>query len=240
MRYRSFLPVISGWLQRYSVEMPSENNLYEYALSSPLTLTDPLGLIANVPIGLRPMSFLTLPFRPGLPSLPVQQRRDQRSTPGFLSKPRRLDQDFYVCRRLVDVEGIARKCGCQHTDIYGSVSGELYQGWYGPIPPGKIPIPLQDPKWKCVLLSFSDTMILPYGNLWPRTFQWGTKAGQPCEGATGSDIVNCLQAKPKRIGDPGILENCQTDVQFAVQGCCLSGWVGVSALPAGGGSFGAW
>lgn len=144
------------------------------------------------------------------------------------------EEKFYVCRRLVEVQGVARACGCQHTDIYGSQSGKVYQGFGGPITPGGQGLP-QGAGWQCNELTRAnfDFVERPLGrvDLVPKKFRWGPNAGKSCKNATSADILACLQAKPKPPGKPGLITNCQTDVFWAAEGCCLRGGTPLTILP---------
>ena len=151
------------------------------------------------------------------------------------SDSRASREGFYVCKRLVDVDGIARKCGCQHTIIYGDKSGPIYDGWWGPDTPDNKGLPKGE-KWKCKKLTPREPIPRPFpynifwDPIWPE-FQWGPKAGQSCEGASSADIIACLAAKPAPGGQSGAVANCQTDVYQAAQGCCLTGFVPLSFPP---------
>lgn len=143
------------------------------------------------------------------------------------SKPKA--EEFYVCRRLVEIGGIAEKCGCQHTAIYGDQSGEVYDGWFGPVKPKNDGLP-KGKHWKCIKLFMIDFIVVGFTTV-PKLIDWGPKAGKSCTDATSADVLACLQAKPKPPGKPGILKNCQTDVRDAMEGCCLAGFTPLTITP---------
>lgn len=132
-------------------------------------------------------------------------------------------ENFYICKRLVEMEGCARACGCQHTNIYGDVSGEVYIGAGGGVAAPKGGGLPKGAKWKCYELNpcSTDPTALAAGVVINKTFRWGPKSGSACKGATSADILACLQAKPKPPFEPGLVVNCQTDVVEAASGCCL-------------------
>ncbi len=146
-------------------------------------------------------------------------------------------EDFYVCEQRVQQPGSARFCGCQHTDIFGSQSGPIYNGYGGPQSPlTNTGIP-RGPGWKCTKLHITtvDRYLTTISIVTrPKTFRWGPRAGKSCVGATSADIFACLQSKPKPAGPagtPGVITNCQTDVYEAAEGCCLTGFSPLSLLP---------
>jgi RHS repeat-associated protein len=157
-----------------------------------------------------------------------------RNNPLMYVDPGGLEETFYVCRRTVEMEGSARSCGCQHTDIYGDQSGEVYQGFYGPVVPRGGGLP-KGKGWKCSPLTRVN--YYPWNLFWnpfgsfAHTLDWGPKKGQSCVNASSSDIRACLLAKPKPPGNPGVFYNCQTDVAEAASGCCLGGFAPLTLKP---------
>ena len=53
--------------------------------------------------------------------------------------------------------------------------------------------------------------------------RWGPAEGKLCKDATDADILACLREKPKKRGNPGIVENCQSDCFEAAEGCFPDG-----------------
>src|SRR5260370_17965020 len=150
------------------------------------------------------------------------------------------NQSFYVCSRPTELGNSTDKCAC-HVDIYGSFSGEIYVGWRGGIADPKNSGLPTDPKWNCRRLKNKLTDPIRAGMVIiqkPSTFQWGPNAGQSCKGATPASKLACIQAKkaPKSPGavDPpnaGPINNCQTDVFDAIEGCCLTGFIPLALTP---------
>src|SRR5206468_455767 len=135
--------------------------------------------------------------------------------------------DFYVCWRPTQRGDAVDKC-CQHTAIFGSVSGNIYEGWTGP-PMGKPPQAIGQPGWKCKRLTVSTSAGGGVMN-------WGPNAGTSCAGATSAQIVSCIQAHPAPGAPingpkPGVYNNCQTDSQNTINGCCLTGYTGLGLGP---------
>jgi hypothetical protein len=67
-------------------------------------------------------------------------------------KPKK-GETFFICQRLVETGDIAETCGCQHTDIYGDVSGEVYTGFGGGVAKpsgGGLPNPLSGSASSCI------------------------------------------------------------------------------------------
>src|SRR5262249_9000722 len=109
-RHRDYSPTLGRWMQLDPISYRAgDSNLYRYERNIPTTVTDPSG---------------TKLHRGDEPPVPL---------PPFPWPT--IGEGFYVCERLVQVGGLARKCDCQHTDIYGTTSGEVYRGWFGPVPP---------------------------------------------------------------------------------------------------------
>jgi RHS repeat-associated protein len=153
-------------------------------------------------------------------------------------------ENFYVCGQIVGAGAgtercCARTCGCNHYDIYGDESGLVVEGWGGGQPPvkggGKVP---SGPGWKCYPLKRATTAVIPIPSPAPippivegKKISWGPAKGKSCEDATAADILACLRGKPKRTGDPGIVENCQTDCFDAAEGCCMTGFRPATIIP---------
>lgn len=74
-------------------------------------------------------------------------------------------EDLYVCNRPIEMPGLAQDCNCAHTDIYGSESGEIYQGFYGAVPPDHLGVPTGE-GWKCTKLERRNEIPAP-GLGWP-------------------------------------------------------------------------
>ena len=151
-------------------------------------------------------------------------------------------ENFYVCGQVVGAgAGIkrccARTCGCNHYDIYGDESGNVYQGWDGGVTGSKEKVPT-GPGWKCYPLKRATTTVIPIPSPVPvfpiveqKKISWGPAKGKSCKEATAADVLACLQGKPKRTGDPGMAENCQTDSYDAAEGCCLTGFRPATIIP---------
>jgi hypothetical protein len=63
--------------------------------------------------------------------------------------------------------------------------------------------------------------------------RWGQVPGKPCTCATHQDIASCVSSAPAPNINNGysvLVNNCQQDVQRAIEGCCLEGF---AALPMG-------
>jgi RHS repeat-associated protein len=156
-------------------------------------------------------------------------------------------ENFYVCGRDIDSRGgtkacCASACGCYHFDIYGDQSGLVLSGWdrrRGEFPPvaggGTVPT---GPGWKCYPLRRAHKTLIPIPSpvsvpplVLEKTIRWGPAKGKSCKDASSADILDCFRGKPKRTGDPGILENCQTDCLDAAEGCCLTGLRPATIIP---------
>lgn len=122
--------------------------------------------------------------------------------------------------------------------IYGDESGLIYEGWGGGRAPvkggGKVP---SGPGWKCYPLKPATTVI-PIISPVPvppivreKKISWGPANGKSCKDATAADILACLRGKPRPTGEPGIVQNCQTDCFEAAEGCCLTGFMPATILP---------
>jgi hypothetical protein len=176
-------------------------NLYQYVQSSPTRATDPLGLETFYICG-----------------------------QDFPSTPPNGGTDTQRC--------CAAACGCNHTAIYGDESGEIYDGWYGPVKPGPGAAPMPSgPGYDCIKLkrcNYSGSYgIWPFRKRYDKHLQWGPPGvkGKTCASASSADIAACMRSKPKPRGNPGMVHNCQTDVEDASRGCCLCGYTGLSIIP---------
>lgn len=144
------------------------------------------------------------------------------NNPGLVEPP-----EFYLCQRVVRPTDCCKKIlnsiDCQHCDVYSVHYGQIYIGHSGPVFQAD-PSPLPRKGYTCTPLSRKNSEFFS-GILWPnevqRTVRNGTAKGKLCKDATIADILDCIRSHVKAPGDSGAFNNCQTDVYYAANECCL-------------------
>jgi len=144
---------------------------------------------------------------------------------------------FYICWRDVRCEGspcqrLAAFCKCDHVAIYSKQLG-LIRGGFGDVRPPGLPkkrVPT-GPEWTCKELSFADRpggwidKCLGLTDSLADELHWGKEKGEKCTKATDAGIADCLRSKKKPPQKtPSMFSNCQTDLENALEGCCLRGY----------------
>ena len=131
---------------------------------------------------------------------------------------------FYLMQSEVPVETAGGECQqcCStclggHWDLVSSCDGMVWSGMVGPV--GRY--------WTMDPHLPINRDVLYYKtcgktNNWSG-LKWGRSGvkGKSCASASYSDILDCIRSKPGFSPPWSWLNNCQTDVQQAISGCCL-------------------
>ena len=172
---------------------------------------------------------------PGTPYLIIDKahtKRDNRGNeygvPGITWCPRNYlsPGGFVAAGQTVREEGdpdessserSQRKTGnalmIHHYDVYYN-NKQIRTGFGGPVDSN-------------VVTDLSDTKKYQLKRIDYGSLTWGSHPGMPCKCATAAMIVSCIKKcpTPRREEYSGIGgNNCQTDVEFSTNGCCLVGF----------------
>ncbi len=217
-----------GFIQRDPIRQYADGmNLYQYVRSDPVIGLDPSGtftypgpiLTPGGPLGEDGYSIIcgNIAYNPERQccvngiiyanSSPECRKGTNPDMTGFVVAGRKINED------APGASG-ANALGILHTDVYYN-GYQIRVGFAGAANAGDV-------------TDFSDYRVWPLSQTSKGCLEYGDYKDTPCSSATDYNIINCIQNAPSGRGGVTVLENCQTDCEQAVRGCCLKGFIAVS------------
>jgi hypothetical protein len=195
-------PTVGRWAARDPNEYTEGMGLYQYVSASPLSRLDPLGLAGCCDQSKNEL----MPEVPGGDVMGFEVvTRTVRCTGG---------PNETTCQRVM--RPIAWAVAIQHPYVMFQ-SSTIYEGFDLGLPTEPDSI---ERRW-------------PLSRTEERTLRWGARAGLACRCATAEMINNCIRSapRPRQSEHCALTNNCQQDVQHAINGCCLTGYTAAPVPP---------
>jgi len=218
-------PTMGRFMQRDPIGYADEMNLYEYVRSGPLSGSDPFGTKWWNPLTWFDEELSCCGTKKYDPEKACCADPEKSEVVSTCDPP----EGFEVIGDVVAEENrpgasasekverqIGRSTGAMHVNVYYNKS-EIRQGFFGGVT--------------------TDAKVGPDKGGWALkrvekgALRWGSSAGLECRCATAEMIVDCVRSAPAPRSKDGvddefnsILNNCQQDVQHAIEGCCLRGY----------------
>jgi len=228
---RQYSPIRTVFLSRDPFGPLSAGPDYVYAAARPTILVDPSGL--QVPFSPTLNFFRRPPYRAEdfgrleeAWDPPPSPEPDAFWVVGDPVQPEGRDEENSTQRNLE--RPTANRLGISHVDIYygrKQSARMVYQGFTGPSS-------VQTSR------DISGCRLWALGKAQQGELRWGSGKGTCCEDASHTQILDCLASAPAPSGgerefhaNPLKGNNCQTDVEHKVQGCCLVGFKALGPGP---------
>ena len=221
VRHRMYHLTLGRWLQRDPAGYGDGMSLYEYSGTRPTVATDPMGLTWEMIPHRWPLDKHT-------PEVACCGKKEYSPKKECCANPEKSEVLPEIPRSQIRGFEVAGQKGgfwgryLQHAAIHYN-GGLIREGFWHEGGPA-VPYDPEDPPKEDI---HGETTRYPLRQWALGRLRWGDRTGLECRCATAEMIIDCLQHAPKpnqKAYDPWS-NNCQMDVDHALHGCCLQGFM---------------